>query len=81
MRMIEAAIGVICVSCFVGPPLTLLATLNLFDNPASIKIMVQLNHYHFIKIIFRRDLKHSTLIGNILSNLLTKLLGSLLENK
>ena len=29
MRMIKAAIGVRCVSCFVGPP----PTLNLFDNP------------------------------------------------
>ena len=36
MRMIKAAIGVRCVSCFVGPPATFLAspaTLNLFDNP------------------------------------------------
>ena len=36
MRMIKAAIGVRCVSCFVGPPPTFLAspaTLNLFDNP------------------------------------------------
>ena len=37
MRMIKAEIGVRCVSCFVGPPATILAspaTLNLFDNPA-----------------------------------------------
>ena len=37
IRMIEVAIGVRFVSCFVGPPLTFLAsptTLNLFDNPA-----------------------------------------------
>ena len=36
MRMIEAAIGVSCVSCFVGKPHTFLATpasLNFFDNP------------------------------------------------
>ena len=36
MGMIKAAIGVRCVSCFVGPPATCLAspaTLDLFDNP------------------------------------------------
>ena len=36
MRMIKAVIGVRCVSCFVRPPATFLAspaTLNLFDNP------------------------------------------------
>ena len=36
MRKIKAAIGVRCVSCFVGSPATFLAlpaTLNLFDNP------------------------------------------------
>ena len=32
--MIDAEIGVRPVSCFVGPPPTLLVTLNLFDNPA-----------------------------------------------
>ena len=36
MGMIKAVIGIRCVSCFVGPPPTFLAspaTLNLFDNP------------------------------------------------
>ena len=36
VRMIKGAIGIRCVSCFVGPPPTFLespATLNLFDNP------------------------------------------------
>ena len=32
MRMIKAAIGVRCVLCFVGPPATFFATLNLFDK-------------------------------------------------
>ena len=35
--IIKAAVRVRCVSCFVGPPPTFLAstaTLNLFDNPA-----------------------------------------------
>ena len=37
--MIKAAIGVRCVSCFVGPPLTFLAspaTLNVFHNPVEL---------------------------------------------
>ena len=36
MRMIKGAIGLRCLSCFVGPPDTFLAppaTINLFDNP------------------------------------------------
>ena len=38
-RMIEAAIGVRCVLCFAGTPLTFLvspAILNLFDNPVTL---------------------------------------------
>ena len=38
MRMIKAVIGVRCVSCFVRPSATFLAspaTLNLFDNHES----------------------------------------------
>ena len=33
MKMIEAAIGLRCVSSFVGRPTTLFTALNLFDNP------------------------------------------------
>ena len=39
-RIIKAAIGIRCISCFVGPPPTFLAspaTLNLFDNPGHNK--------------------------------------------
>ena len=43
MRMIKAAIGIRSVSCFVGPPLTFLAspaTLNVFDNPVKYLLLI-----------------------------------------
>ena len=45
LRMIKAAIEVRCVSCFVGPPPSFLAspaTLNHFDNPV---IMMNIRTY------------------------------------
>ena len=55
MRMIKAAIRVRCVSWFVGPPPTFLAspaTLNLFDNPDDIaKSIKSIELKHFQNLV------------------------------
>ena len=53
-KMIKAAIGVRCVSCFVGPPATFLAspaTLNRFDNSV---VILYYAHMHNIVIQIRK---------------------------
>ena len=54
MRMIEAAIGLKCVSSFVGPPATLFTALNLFGNPVIANTFLVILHSSNIKGVYYR---------------------------